>query len=260
MKLVSARIAVALAAVFGTTAAVAANTIVTVNGEAIPQARADALLAEQKAQGQPDSPQLQSAVKEELVRREVMAQEARKAGLDKKANVQAQMELAKQAILIRAYIQDFVANNPVTDEAVRNAYDEIKGRAGDKEYKVRHILVASEDEAKAIITKLQTGEKFEDLAAQSTDPGSKGKGGDLGWSNPGMFVKPFSDAMVKLDKGKFTGVPVKSDFGYHVIRLDDVRDLTAPPFDEVKGQLAQRIQQQQVERHMLELRSKAKVE
>ena len=181
-------------------------------------------------------------------------------GLDKKDNVQAQMALAQQAILIRAYIQDFVATNPVSDEAVRKAYDAIKGRAGDKEYKVRHILVATEDEAKAIITKLQTGEKFEDLAAQSTDPGSKGKGGDLGWSNPGMFVKPFSDAMIKLEKGQFTGVPVKSDFGYHVILLDDTRELKAPPFEEVKGQLSQRIQQQQVERHMLDLRSKAKVE
>ena len=260
MKLVTARIALALAAAIGASAALAADTIVTVNGEAIPQARAEALLAEQKAQGAPDSPQLHNAVKEELVRREVMAQEARKMGLDKKDNVRAQMALAQQAILIRAYIQDFVATNPVSDDEVRKAYEAIKGRAGDKEYKVRHILVANEDEAKAIITKLQTGEKFEDLAAQSTDPGSKGKGGDLGWSNPGMFVKPFSDAMVKLEKGQFTGVPVKSDFGYHVIRLDDTRELKAPPFEEVKGQLSQRIQQQQVERHMLDLRSKAKVE
>jgi len=125
---------------------------------------------------------------------------------------------------------------------------------------VRHILVDSEDEAKAIITKLQTGEKFADLATQSKDNGTKDKGGDLGWANRGMFVKPFSDAMVKLEKGKFTGVPVKSDFGYHVIQLDDVRDLQPPPYEEVKGQLSQRLQQQQVEKHMLDLRSKAKVE
>lgn len=261
MKMISARLAVMLAAALGTPIALAAaGAIVTVNGVAVPQARADALLAEQKAQGNEESEQLKGAVREELVRREVLAQEAKKKGLDKKPEVQAQMDLARQAILIRAYLQDFVATNAVTDAEVQKEYNVIKGRLGDKEYKVRHILVASEDEAKAIVTKLQTGESFEELAKQSTDPGSKERGGDLGWANPGMFVKPFSDAMMKLEKGKFTAMPVKSDFGYHVIRLDDVRDLKAPDFEEVKTQLSQRIQQQKVEKHMLELRGKAKVE
>lgn len=261
MKMISARLAVMLATAIAAPFAAAANgASATVNGVAIPQARADALLAEQKAQGQQESDQLRTAVKEELVRREVLAQEAKKKGLDKKAEIQAQMDLARQAILIRAYLQDFVAANPVTDADVQKEYETIKGRLGNKEYKVRHILVASEDEAKAIVTKLQTGEKFEELAKQSTDPGSKERGGDLGWANPGMFVKPFSDAMVKLEKGKFTQVPVKSDFGYHVIQLDDVRDLKAPALDDVKQQLTQRLQQQKVEKHMLDLRSKAKVE
>lgn len=261
MKMISARLVVVLAAALGSQLALAAaGTVVTVNGVAVPQVRADALLAEQKAQGNAESDQLKGAVREELVRREVLAQEAKKKGLDKKTEVQAQMELARQAILIRAYLQDFVAANPVTDADVQKEYNVIKGRLGEKEYKVRHILVASEDEAKAIVTKLQTGESFEELAKQSTDPGSKERGGDLGWANPGMFVKPFSDAMVKLEKGKFTAVPVKSDFGYHVIRLDDVRDLKAPAFEEVKEQLSQRLQQQKVEKHMLELRGKAKVE
>ncbi len=260
MKIVSARIAVMLAAALGTPLALAAASVATVNGQPIPQARADALMAEQKAQGRPESPQLKDAVKEELVRREVMVQAAKSKGLDKKPEVQAQMDLARQAILIRAYIQDYVATNPVAEGEIRKAYDEIKNRAGDKEYKVRHILVDSEDEAKAIITKLQTGEKFEALAAQSKDSGSKDKGGELGWANPGMFVKPFSEAMVKLKKGKFTGVPVKSDFGYHVIQLDDVRELKAPSYDEVKGQLSQRLQEQQVQKHMLDLRGRAKVE
>ncbi|MCB1956308.1 MAG: peptidylprolyl isomerase [Rhodocyclaceae bacterium] len=260
MKHVAATLALALATTVGSQVALAAATIVTVNGQAIPQARADALINEQKAQGQQVTPQMEGAVKEELVRREVLAQEARKQGLEKKADIQAQMELAKQAILIRAYLQDFIAKNPVTDADLQSEYDTIKGRLGNKEYKVRHILVEKEDDAKAIITKLQTGEKFEDLAKQSTDPGSKDKGGDLGWANPGMFVKPFSDAMVGLEKGKFTGTPVKSDFGYHVILLEDVRDLQAPPFEQVKGQLSQRLQQQKVEKHLLELRGKAKVE
>ncbi len=114
------------------------------------------------------------------------------------------MEMAKQAILIRAYLQDFVKNNPVSDADLKKEYDAIKGRMGDKEYKPRHVLVETEDEAKAIIAKLQSGTAFEEVAKNSRDPGSKDRGGDLGWSNPGMFVKPFSDAMVGLEKGKFT--------------------------------------------------------
>ena len=170
------------------------------------------------------------------------------------------MDVMRQAILIRAYLQDYVKANPVTDADLRKEYDGIKSRMGDKEYKPRHVLVETEDQAKAIISKLQSGSKFEDLAKESRDPGSKERGGDLGWSNPGMFVKPFSDAMVKLEKGKYTTTPVKSDFGYHVIMLDDVRPLQAPSFDEVKPQLQQRLQQQKVEKHVLELRSKAKVQ
>ena len=136
----------------------------------------------------------------------------------------------------------------------------IRKALGEKEYKARHILVDTEDEAKAIIAKLNKGEKFEDLAKQSKDPGSKDKGGDLGWANQAAYVKPFSEAMTKLEKGKFTAAPVKSDFGWHVIQLDDVRDLKAPSLDEIKPQLTQRLQQQMVEKHILELRTKAKVE
>jgi len=170
------------------------------------------------------------------------------------------MEMAKQAILIRAYLQEFVKNNPVTDAEVQTEYDAIKSRMGDKEYKPRHVLVETENEAKAIIAKLQSGTPFEEVAKESRDPGSKDRGGELGWSNPAMYVKPFSDAMVALEKGQYTATPVKSDFGYHVIQLDDMRTTQAPPFDEVKAQLQQRLQQQKVEKHVLELRAKAKVE
>ena len=253
------RLALALVASLITQGALAAAPVATVNGTAIPAAWADALIAEQKAQGAPDSEQLRKAVTEELVRREVLAQEAKKKGLDKQPQIAAQMDLARQAVLIRADLQDYVKSNPVTDADVKAEYEKIKNNLGDKEYKVRHILVDKEDDAKGIITKLQNGQKFDDLAKDSKDPGSKDKGGDLGWSNPGMFVKPFSEAMVKLDKGKFTPQPVKSDFGYHVILLEDVRPLKAPPFDEIKPQLQQRLQQQKVEKHMMELRAAATV-
>ncbi|ENO85888.1 peptidylprolyl isomerase [Thauera linaloolentis] len=260
MKRFPSRLAIAMLAGFLAFPAAAASPVAKVNGVAIPAERAEAMLAEQRAQGAPDSPQLQDAVREELVRREILSQQASSQGLAKKAEVLTQMELAKQAILIRAYLQDFIQNNPVTDADVQKEYDAIKSRMGDKEYKPRHVLVETEDQAKAIIARLQSGTAFEEVAKESRDPGSKERGGDLGWSNPGMFVQPFSEAMVKLEKGKFTTTPVKSDFGYHVIQLDDVRTTQAPPLDEVKPQLQQRLQQQKVEKHVLDLRAKAKVE
>ena len=222
----------------------------TVNGQAIPQSVYDAFVAEQKAQGAPDSAELQNAVKEELVRREILAQEAKKKGLDKKANIQGQIELAKQAVLIRAFL---------TDAQLKAEYELIKNNLGSTEYKSRHVLVEKEDDAKAIIAKLDKGEKFSELAKQSKDPGSKDKGGELGWSSPNAYVKPFAEALGKLKKGEYTKTPVKSDFGYHVIQLDDSRPLNPPAFDQVKPQLQQRANQQQVENLVKELRAKAKV-
>ena len=258
MKIVPTRLAVSLIAAAIALPAFAQN-VATVNGTAIPQSRADLLVTEQKSQGAPDSEQLRAAVKEELIRREVLSQEARKKSLDKSAAVQAQMDMARQAVLIRAYLQDFVKAHPVSDADVKAEYDKIKSQLGDKEYKARHILVEKEEEAKAIIAKLDKGEKIDDLAKQSKDPGSKDKGGDLGWANPASFVKPFAEALTKLEKGKFTTTPVKTEFGYHVIKLEDSRALKAPPFDEVKGQLKQRLEQQVVERHIADLRGKATV-
>ncbi len=260
MKTFPSRLAIALLAGFITQASFAAESIATVNGKAIPAARAEAMISEQRAQGAPDSPQLRDAVREELVRREILGQEAVNKGLDKKGDVQVQMDLARQAILIRAYLQDYVKNNAVSEADIKKEYDAVKGRMGDKEYKPRHVLLETEEQAKEVIAKLQAGSKIEDLAKDSRDPGSKERGGDLGWSNPGMFVAPFSEAMVKLTKGKFTTTPVKSDFGYHVIMLEDVRDLKAPPYEEVKPQIQQRLQQQKVEKHILDLRAKAKVQ
>src|SRR5574343_1181941 len=232
----------------------------TVNGQPISQGVYEAFLAEQKAQGNADSPELQGAIKEELIRREVIAQEAKKKGLDKNANVQGQIELAKQAVLIRAYLSDYVKAHPISEAQLKSEYELIKTNLGSTEYKSRHVLVEKEEDAKAIIAKLDKGEKFSELAKVSKDPGSKDKGGDLGWANPAGFVKPFADALGKLEKGKYTKTPVKSDFGYHVIQLDDSRPMTPPPFEQVKPQLQQRASQQQVENLLKDLRSKAKVD
>ena len=236
------------------------STFATVNGKAIPKIRADALIAGQAAQGQPDSPELRKAVTEELVRREVLTQESVKKGFDKKPEVQGQVELARQGVLIGAYLNDYVRSHPVTEDQIKNEYEAIKVKLGSKEYKARHILVEKEDEAKAIIEKLKKGERIEDLAKDSKDPGSKERGGDLGWANPSSFVPPFSAAMTKLEKGKFTETPVKSDFGWHVILLEDTRELKLPQMDEAKGQITQQLTQRMVQKHIEDLRAKAKVE
>ncbi|KAA3655154.1 MAG: peptidylprolyl isomerase [Proteobacteria bacterium] len=260
MNLFSKKLLVVLIAGAAAQVALAAGPVATVNGTAIPQGHADALITEQTAKGTPDNDQLRGAVREELVRREILFQAAQKEGLDKTPDVATQIELARKAVVIRAYLQNFVAKNPVTDADVRKAYDEIKGRLGDTEYHARHILVDDEAEALAIVAKLNKGEKFDDLAkAHSKDPGSKDKGGDLGWNAPSTFVQPFSDAMVKLEKGKMTPAPIKTQFGYHIIKLDDTRKMAAPDFDQVSPQLKQRLQAQSLEQHILQLRTAADV-
>ena len=242
------------------TKAPAVATFATVNGVKIPQTLADAFVKEQTAQGIPNSPDLQKMVREELVRREVVAQAARAQGLDKSPEVAAQIELSKQALLIRAYVKNYLENNPTSDEAIRAEYDRARSMMSEKEYKSRHVLVETEDEAKAIIAKLDAGDKIETLAAQSKDPGSKDNGGDLGWSAATSYVKPFAEALAALEKGQHTKTPVKSEFGYHVIKLEDTRASEPPPFEHVKGQIAQHMQQQKVEKLLFDLQAKAKIE
>jgi len=221
-----------------------------------PKVYFDFLLKERLAQGQPDTPELRNAIRDELVTRELLVREAKKKGLDKNTDIKNQIDLAAQTVLVRAYVSDWVKANPVPDAALRKEYDTIKSQMGDKEYKVRHILVEKEDEAKEVIVELQKGGKFEKLAERSKDSGSKANGGDLDWNAPGNFVKPFSDAMVKLPKGKFTAQPVQTQFGWHVIEVTDVREAKIPGFDEVKPQLQQRLQAQSLDNYFKELRSK----
>lgn len=237
----------------------AAANVATVNGQAIPQYVYDAFLAEQRAQGAPDSAELKAAVKEELIRRELLSQEARKKGLDKRPDILGQVELAKQAVLIRAAISDYVRAHPVGDDKLKKDYEAIKAKMGNTEYKSRHILVKKEEDAKTIIAKLDKGEKIADLAKQSEDPGSKDNGGDLGWSAPAAYVPAFAEALQKLKKGEYTKQPVKTDFGFHVIMLDDTRALNHPPFDQIKPQLQQRANQQLVEQFIKGLRTSATV-
>ncbi len=259
MKFSYTHLATAIAAALITTGAWAADPVAVVNNQPIPATYASTMMAEQLAQGAPDNAELREAIREELVRREVLAQAAVSAGVDKQPDVQAQIDLARQAVLIRAYLQNYVENNQISDADVEREYEAIKARVGGKEYLPRHVLVEDENQAKAIIARLRAGESFEVVATESLDPGSRDRGGQLGWSNPGMFVAPFAEAMVKLEKGAFTQTPVQSDFGWHVILLDDTRDMQAPPIEQVAPQLQQRLQQELVENHLAELMDKASV-
>lgn len=237
-----------------------AQNLAVVNGKSVPSSRADVMVKQLAAQGQADSPQLREMVKEELINREILMQEADKRGLTSTPEVKNQVEIARQSIAIRALVQDYLKKNPVSDAEIKAEYDKFKSQAGDKEYHARHILVDKEDEAKSIIAKLKGGAKFEELAKQSKDPGSATNGGDLDWASPGSFVKPFSDAMVGLQKGQITQTPVKTQYGYHVIKLEDVRDAKVPSLEEVKPQIAESLQQQKLQAFQEDLRKKAKIQ
>jgi peptidyl-prolyl cis-trans isomerase C len=240
-------------------AALAQNAAV-VNNKPIPKQRVDDFVAALTAQGRPDTPELRAAVREELIARELFVQEAEKKGLPRNADVQRQLDNARQDILIRALIRDHLKANPIKDDEVKAEYDKVRQQAGDKEYRARHILVEKEDEAKQIIEQLKKGAKFEDLAKKSKDTGSAQSGGDLDWNTPQTFVKEFSEAMVKLEKGKTTETPVKSQFGYHVIRLEDVREAKAPPLEQVRPQIQQELERHRVQALQQSLRTKAKIQ
>ena len=250
-------LAAALTAISGTALA---QNIAKINGVAIPMSRADTMIKEMAAQGRPDSPDLRTAIREELINREIMVQEASKLGLAKLPDVEIQLEFAKQNVMVRAYVQDYFKRNAITDAQVQAEYAKIKQELGEKEYRTRHILVKTEEAAKGIITKLKAKGKFEDLAKVSEDPGSKDKGGDLDWATPATFVPEFTQAMTKLKKGEFTDTPVKSQFGFHVIRLDDVRDTQLPSIEEAKPRIMEVLQRGQFEKMLSALRTKATIE
>ncbi len=242
--------------------AVQAQNIAIVNGKPVPKSRLMALAAQLEKSGRQISPEVEQQLREEVIIREVFVQEAQNLGMDASEDFKTQMEIARQSLLIRELFTEFQRKNPVTDVEAKAEYDKfIAISGGGKEYKARHILVEKEEQAKTILASLKKGGKFEEIAKkQSKDPGSGAKGGDLDWANPASFVKEFSVAMAALKKGETTSAPVKTQFGYHIIRLDDVRDAVMPKFDEVKPQIVQQIQQNKLAEFQQGLRDKAKIE
>ncbi|CAH0192687.1 putative parvulin-type peptidyl-prolyl cis-trans isomerase [Massilia sp. Bi118] len=238
-----------------------AQNVATVNGKPIPAAKVDQVVKQVVAQGKAtDSPQLRDAIKKDLIGREVLIQEADKQGIGTRPEVKNAIDNARQSIIINAMLADYIKKNPVKDADITAEYNKFKAQVGDKEYHARHILVATEDEAKAIIAKLKGGAKFEDLAKQSKDPGSANNGGDLDWANPASFVPEFSKAMTSLQKGAITETPVKTQYGYHVIKLEDTRAAKIPPLEEVKQQVAEQLQQRKLAAYREQLMNKAKIQ
>ncbi|MBX3622226.1 MAG: peptidylprolyl isomerase [Rhizobacter sp.] len=233
----------------------------TVNGQPISKAAVD-MVIEQRAKGQPVPPEARKALVDSLVLQAVVAQEAVKQGLDKSPEFLAQMETIRQSALANAYVEDYVKKNPVTDEMLKAEYERLKSSTAGVEYKARHILVDKEADARAIIATLKkTPGAFEKLAKEkSKDAGSKPTGGDLGWFEPERMVPEFSAALAKLEKGKFTEEPVKSQFGYHVILLEDTRKVEPPPLETVKAQLSQQLMQQNIKKQVDALKAAAKIE
>ena len=244
----------------GTTAALAQN-IAIVNGKAVPKARMDSLSLQFQSSGRPITPEVQEQMRQHLIALEVFTQEADKLGLSSSDEFKAQMELARQTVLANQLIKEFEKKNAITDELLKAEYDKFAAANGGKEIKARHILVDKEADATAIIASLKKGAKFEEIAKKrSKDTGSGAKGGDLDWANPSSYVPEFSAALQALKKGQLTDKAVKTQFGFHIIRVDDVRDIKLPTFDEVKPQIADQMKQDKRGTYQRDLLGKAKVE
>lgn len=258
MRKTSTLAALAMLGAIAATSVYAENKpLESVNGISIPQDRLDLHVKSAIAKGKRDTPELRQSILDDLISLEVMSQEAVRLGLNKNSEVVQQIELSRQSILVSAYIQDYARKYPISEDQLKQEYERLKiQHASDKEYNARHILVDTEAEAKDIIAQLDKKAIFEELAEKSKDIGSAANGGSLGWAEPGVFDPAFADAMVSLKKGAYTKAPVQSQFGWHVIQLDDMRNLESPPFEEVKPQIQQSLQQQTLLKAIAELKAK----
>ncbi len=237
--------------------AYAADT--TVNGKPIKQSLFDYIIKDATARGQKVDDNVRALVMNKLVSSELIVQEAQKSGMDKQTDFLAKQELMARELLVNTYLQDYIKKNPIDDAALKAEYDKFKAAIGDKEYKASHILVKTEQEAKDVIAQLAKGGDFAKIAKDKSLDSSKDKGGDLGWFSPANMVRPFSDAVMKLQKGLYTTVPVQTQFGWHVIKLDDSRTAQPPAFDKVKDEIRNNLQKQQLEKLVADLRAKAKI-
>lgn len=254
---------VMFAAAFAIAAPVYAQTVATVNGKAITQKQVDQFVSLLVAQqGAKDSPDLRAQVKQEMIGRLVAVQAAEKAGIDKRADVKQELDIARQSILVRALMADYLKKNPITDEKIQADYDNIKKeQAGRLEYKVRHILVKDEKTAQDLITQIKNKKITFDEAAKkdSIDPGSGKNGGELGWAPTSNYVPEFAQAVESLKKGQTTDKPVHTQFGWHIIEVEDTRPIKFPSFEEVKPQITEMLRQQELGEYQQKLMKAATI-
>jgi peptidyl-prolyl cis-trans isomerase C len=251
----------ALAAVLLLPLAVQAQNVTTVNGKPVPKSRVDVLVKQATRGGQPVTPELQKRAEDEVVMREIFTQAAEKSGVAASPSYKEQMELVRQTVLIREMFEDYKKKHPATEAEAKAEYDTVKATQTGTEYHARHILVENEDEAKKLIAEIKGGAKFEDLAKKSSkDTGSAENGGDLDFAKPDAYVPEFGKAMTALKKGEMTQTPVKSQFGYHIIKLEDTREAQFPPLADVTPQIKQRLEQQKLAKFRDDIRDKAKTD
>jgi len=235
------------------------TVLATVNGTPLTESVLEVYTAQRKSQGANQDAADQQAVLNELISLELMRQESISKGLNALPMVVAALNQQERTALAGAAIKDFMNSNPVTDEAAQELYDAQVGKPG-KEYNARHILVETEDEARAVIVMLDQGSDFSELAKEKSTGPSGSSGGKLGWFGAGQMVAPFSEAAAKLEKGEYTKEPVQTQFGWHVIILDDSRESTPPPFEDVKDRLKMLLANQQLQQHVEELKNSASIE
>ncbi len=240
--------------------AVMAQNVAVVNGKPVPKARVDALV-KTATHGQEAPPELLAQARDQVVMREIFAQEAEKQGVMNSAEYKTQLELVRQTVLINSLFQTYIKAHPVSDAEAKAEYEKVKAQQSGQEYRARHILVDNEDEAKKLIAQIKAGGKFDELAKKnSKDTGSAENGGDLDWAKPATYVPEFSAALQKLKPGEMTDTPVKTQFGYHIIKLEEVRAAQFPAYDEVKDKLKQQMEQVKLQEYQEKLRKSAKTD
>lgn len=259
MNVKSAFFLIALLAAFASSSI--AEDLAVVNGKKIPISLYNDMVKQAVEEGQADSPELRKYVKDQLIDLEVLSQEADKQGIGKRTDIAQQIDQARKSIVARGLVLDYFEKNPISDVEIQVEYDKQKAvAAGENEYSARHILVETEEEAKAIIARMNAGSTFEELAVQSKDPGSAANGGLLEWATASVYVKPFGDALKGLKKGELTQMPIMTQYGYHVIRLEDTRAIQFPALEEVKPRIAESLRRPKFQAFLATLRDKAKIQ
>jgi len=239
--------------------AVEGVVLATVNGSPLTQSMLDVYTSQRTAQNPDADANSQEAILNELIALELMRQESITKGLNSRPEVIATLNQQERTALAGVAIKDFMAGNPVTDEDAQAFYDEQMGTPG-QEYNARHILVETEEAAAEIIAQLDGGADFSELAKEKSTGPSGASGGQLGWFGAGQMVQPFADATAALEKGSYTKTPVQTQFGWHVIMLDDTRESTPPPFDDVKDRLKMLLVNQKLQQHIEQMKAAATIE